>query len=106
MLYAARQVNLVAGGGIPRHGSRPKGRRKRQLFILQGLPGVGKQRAARLLEKFGSVQAVVTASYEGLQSVEGAGKHIAEQIRWAVNEPMQPYSLDLQRYTEGSIHVS
>jgi DNA excision repair protein ERCC-4 len=91
ILYAAKQVNYLTGGGIPRHGSRPRGKRKRQLFILQGFPGVGPERAARLLEKFGSVQAIVTASFEELQAVEGIGKHIAEKITWAVNESMQTY---------------
>ena len=52
ILYAAKQFNCFASGGIPRHGSRPKGKRKRQIYILQGLPGVGYARAARLLEKF------------------------------------------------------
>jgi len=28
---------------------------------------------------------------EELQTVEGVGKHIAEQIKWAVNESMQTY---------------
>jgi ERCC4-type nuclease len=95
ILYAAQQINYFARGGLPRWGSRPKGKRKRQLFILQGLPGVGSERAARLLAKFGSVQAVVSASWEELQTVEGIGKHIAEQIKWMVNESTQTYgSLD------------
>jgi ERCC4-type nuclease len=91
ILYAAKQVNYFASGGIPRRGSRPKGKRKRQIYFLQGLPGVGPERAARLLEKFGTVQAVVTASYGELQTVEGIGKHTAERIKWAVNEPTQSY---------------
>jgi ERCC4-type nuclease len=91
ILYAAKQVNYFASGGIPRRGSRPKGKRKRQIYFLQGLPGVGPERAARLLEKFGTVQAVVTDSYGELQTVEGIGKHTAERIKWAVNEPTQSY---------------
>jgi len=58
---------------------------------LQGLPGVGSERAARLLEAFGSVEAVVTATGEELQSVEGIGKHISEKIRWAVSEQIKPF---------------
>ena len=41
ILYTARQVKSFARGAVQRHGSRPKGKRKKQLFILQGLPGVG-----------------------------------------------------------------
>ena len=93
ILYAARQIKSFARGAVQRHGSRPRGKRKRQLFILQGLPDVGSQRAARLLESFGSVGAVMAASTEDLQSVEGIGKHIAAKIRWAVSEKIQPYGV-------------
>lgn len=91
ILYSAKQVKYFIGGGIQRQGSRPKGKRKRQLFILQGLPGVGPEKADRLLKQFGSIEAVMTASYKELRSVEGIGKSIAEQIRQAVNEPVQPF---------------
>ena len=93
ILYTARQIKSLARGAVQRHGSRPKGKRKRQLFILQGLPGVGSERAARLLEEFGSVEAVVTATSEKLQSVEGIGESIADRIKWAVTEHMQPYGV-------------
>jgi hypothetical protein len=36
-LYAARQVKLIAKGTFQRQGYRPKGKRKRQLYILQGV---------------------------------------------------------------------
>jgi DNA excision repair protein ERCC-4 len=93
ILYAARQIRSIAKGVFQRHGYRPGGKRKKQLFILQGLPGVGNERAARLLDVFGSVEAVVTATSEQLQSVDGIGKHIAEKIRWAVSEQIQPYGI-------------
>jgi DNA excision repair protein ERCC-4 len=93
ILYAARQIRSIAKGVFQRHGYRPGGKRKKQLFILQGLPGVGNERAARLLDVFGSVEAVVTATIEQLQSVDGIGKHIAERIRWAVGEQMLPYGI-------------
>jgi len=37
-LYAARQVKLIAKGIFQRQDYRPKGKRKRQLYILRGLP--------------------------------------------------------------------
>ncbi|MBC2709755.1 MAG: nuclease [Desulfosarcina sp.] len=74
MVYAARQIKLAAAGGLHRSGYRPKGKRKRQLYILQGLPGVGPKRAARLLDRFGSIQDIINASLEKLTSVNGIGQ--------------------------------
>ena len=90
MVYIARQIESMAGGGMQRYGYRPRGKRKRQLFILQGLPGVGRQKAGRLLDRFGSVEAAISASNSELQSVDGIGKSVAEKIKWAVSEPKQP----------------
>src|SRR3989339_830786 len=61
MLYTARQMSTIPFRSFPRKGKRPRGKRKLQLHILQGLPGVGPGRAGRLIESFGSVEAVVTA---------------------------------------------
>ena len=76
----------MATGGVQRHGYRPKSKRKRQLFILQGLPGIGPERAERLLAWFGSVEAAMSASSDELQTVEGIGKSIADKIRWVVKD--------------------
>ncbi len=91
MIYIARQIESMARGGVQRHGYRPKTKRKRQLFILQGLPGVGSERADRLLDHFGSVEAAISASSSELQSVDGIGKSIADKIKLAVGEEMKPY---------------
>jgi ERCC4-type nuclease len=97
MVYMASQLESVASGGVYRQGYRPKDKRKKQLFILQGLPGVGPERAGRLLDKFGSVQAVISAGSDELQAVDGIGKVVADKIKWAVSEEMKPYSgIDLQ----------
>ncbi len=81
----------MARGGVYRHGYRPKDKRKKQLFILQGLPGVGSEKAGRLLDTFGSVEAVISASSSELQSVYGIGKGVADKIKWAVSEEVKPY---------------
>jgi len=91
IVYSGRQIETMARGGVHRHGYRPKNKLKRQLFILQGLPGVGPERAGRLLDSFGSVEAVISANSSELQSVNGIGKSIADKIRWAVGERMSPY---------------
>jgi DNA excision repair protein ERCC-4 len=85
MLFAARQVRSAASGGVPRHGWRPKGKRSMQMYILQGLPHVGPARAERLLETFGSVQAVLNASVHELSAVHGIGASTATKIRWVVS---------------------
>lgn len=91
--YAARQMRRAQDGAVPRAsgGTRPSGKRKTQLYVLQGLPGVGPARAERLLEAFGSVEAVMTASEEALQEVEGIGPNTAQSVRWAVEEQTVAY---------------
>ena len=84
MLYAARQTGAVPRQSFPRRGKRPRGKRKLQLYILQGLPGVGPWRANRLLETFDSVEAVVTATTARLAEVHGIGIKTAQSIRWSV----------------------
>ena len=90
IVYIGRQIESMACGGVQRHGYRPKGIRNRQLFILQGLPGVGPERAERLLDRFGSVEAAISASHSELQFVDGIGIGVADRIRWAVGKEMNP----------------
>ena len=51
-----------------------------QQFIIEGLPLIGPKTARSLLEKFGSVKGVLTASVEELQEVDKIGKKKAENI--------------------------
>ena len=91
MLFAAQQGETFAMGALPRPGYRPRGKRARQLFILQGLPGIGPQRARRLLERFSTVESVMVARSNELARVPGIGKWIAGKIRWCVEQPRSPY---------------
>ena len=93
IIYATRQIRSIARGGYQRHGYQPKDKRKKQIFILQGLPGVGRERAIRLLDRFGTVEGVIRASGEELESIDGIGKGIAQKIRWAVSEHRRPYGI-------------
>ncbi len=92
LVFIARQIESITNGGVQRHGYQPKGIRYRQRYILQGLPKVGRERADRLLDRFGSVEAVVSASIDDLQTVDGIGNNIAEKIKWAVSERVSPRS--------------
>jgi DNA excision repair protein ERCC-4 len=87
MLTAAGQVRRAIRGALPRTGKRPQGKRKLQLELLQGLPGVGALRAAQLLDTFGTVAGVLAADLEALRAVPGIGRRTAAAIRWAVSEP-------------------
>ena len=91
ILYTARQLQAPAKAAIRRTGRRTRGKRALQLFLLTGLPGVGAARAKRLLDRFGSVEAVVCASEQTLTEVEGIGKQTAQRIHWAVHEEAVPY---------------
>ena len=95
IVYIGRQIDSIARGGVHRHGYRPKNKRKTQLYILQGLPSVGPEKAGRLLDRFGSVEAAISASSSDLQSVEGVGESIADKIKWAVSEEMKPWIADI-----------
>jgi len=49
--------------------------------VLQGLPGVGRERAEKLLETFGTVGGVMSAGEDELAAVEGVGRVTARKIR-------------------------
>ncbi|MBM3320439.1 MAG: nuclease [Candidatus Eisenbacteria bacterium] len=84
--YACDQIDRARREAIARPGYRPKGKRKRQLFILQGLPQVGPVRARLLLDAFGSVRGVFLAGQDELRRLKGIGEGTAEAIEWAVSE--------------------
>jgi Fanconi anemia group M protein len=84
---AARQISAAAReDGYVRPGYRPKGWRKRALYLLEGLPGVGPKRASALLAVCGSVRAVFTADEATLAAVPGLGRSVAGAIVKAVGE--------------------
>lgn len=93
MLYTVNQANSMTNSAIPRHVKRPKGKQRTQLHILQGLPGVGPGRARLLLEKFGSIEAVINATLAELQLIDGVGKKIATRIHWAIKEADATYKV-------------
>ncbi|WP_407409826.1 DEAD/DEAH box helicase [Methanobrevibacter sp.] len=57
---------------------------EQQLFIVESLPNIGPVNAKNLLQHFGSVEKVITASESELQEVEGIGKKTAKNIRKVV----------------------
>lgn len=63
------------------HGKKvPKTLRDQQEYVLSMIPSVGRVTARALLQHFGSIQAVFSASTLELMRVFGIGKHTADQI--------------------------
>ena len=81
MQVMAGQFKKMAAVMPLRAGYRPRRLNTRQLYVLQGFPGVGPNMAKRLLNHFGSVAAVLGASSEKLKGVKGVGRVTAETIR-------------------------
>ena len=76
----AGQTRIRQTRRVKRYGYKPRTLRRQRLYMLQGLPGVGPEIAERLLNCFGSIQGVCTASAEELHEVNGIGKRKAEKI--------------------------
>jgi DNA excision repair protein ERCC-4 len=80
-IYIGSQlVRLRDPGYVPYRQAKAKRKKTRQLRILQSLPGIGPDRAKRLLERFGTVRACFGASQTALLEVEGIGPRIAATI--------------------------
>ncbi|HTN09331.1 ERCC4 domain-containing protein [Agriterribacter sp.] len=80
LLMAARQDHTASLQIAAPKNYRSKRLVRRQLFFLQGIPGVGPLLAARLLKKFGTLKAVINATEEELKQVEGIGGNNAKKI--------------------------
>jgi len=66
---------------VKRPGRKPKRINRLRLHILQGLPDIGPKIARRMLERFGSIERIITADERDLALVEGIGKKRAAMIR-------------------------
>jgi DNA excision repair protein ERCC-4 len=84
--YIGQQlVRLRDPNYAPYRHAKAKRRKARQLHILASLPGIGNDRAKRLLAHFGTVRACLDASQDQLQEVAGIGPKTAETIHSIVN---------------------
>ncbi|MCT4588875.1 MAG: helix-hairpin-helix domain-containing protein [Carboxylicivirga sp.] len=80
-LFTLAYQHIKSHRGASRKGYKPKSSHKKQLYFLQGLPNIGSQLAIRLLDNFNSLEAIVNATVDELQMIEGIGKKKAERIR-------------------------
>ncbi len=67
-------------------------RAEQQRFAAQGLPRIGPKLADNLLQTFGSVRKVFTATKDELMKVEGFGKKRVKEISQFLDEPYQAES--------------
>lgn len=77
----ARHVQQGLGYELNLREARPKSAHDQARYLLQGLPGIGLERADALLAHFGSPGRVLTASEAELEGVPGIGRTTAKQIR-------------------------
>lgn len=63
------------------HAAKPWNLREQQEYLVAALPGIGAKLAKPLLERFGSVKAVLNAPVEELREVELIGEKKAQKIR-------------------------
>lgn len=68
----AYQVALRAG--------KPKDLRTQAQFLVEGFPGIGPGSAIALLNHFGTIRAILSASEQDLRQVPGIGPKAAKQI--------------------------
>lgn len=82
VVTAGRQLTRLRDPNyLPFRVAKAKRKKPRQLRLLQMLPGVGRGRAQRLLDHFGSVLACLSASADQLEQIEGIGPKVAAAIR-------------------------
>jgi DNA excision repair protein ERCC-4 len=81
LFYTARQFARLQKDAPPYRIYKAKRKRTQQLRLLATLPAVGSDRAYRLLDYFGSVQACITATADELEKVPGIGPKTAAGIR-------------------------
>ena len=59
--------------------------RSTQVLMLLAVRNVGPAKAAALLDHFGSIRALATATVEDLATVPGIGSRTARNVHWALN---------------------
>lgn len=91
--YTGQQLIRAQGDGcVPIRRIKAKRRSTRKRHVLQSLPGIGPDRANRLLDHFGSVRACLAANAEELATIPGIGLTTARKIVETVEESPAPYN--------------
>lgn len=91
IVYCGGQLARIARGEVKRSGWKPGKKRRRQLLMLQTIPGIGPKRAERLINRFESLAALAVAPREDLLAIDGIGEELADEIRHTLSEAPAPY---------------
>lgn len=101
VVYASQQFFRAQNDGwVPTRQIKAKRRSTRQRRVLQSLPGIGPDRAKRLLAHFGSVRACLSADADELATLPGIGPAIAGKIVDTVEEEQATYGDATSKETE------
>jgi len=73
---------------------KPTTKRELQHRMLKTIPHVGQHRAALLLDRFGSLERLMTADENELRQIKGIGKKRAILIQQLLHEPSATYLVD------------
>ncbi|MBN1786554.1 MAG: DEAD/DEAH box helicase family protein [Candidatus Methanofastidiosa archaeon] len=88
-IYQMARREQSGSKGLPRlrGDKRVMNQEQNMIYLVEGLPNVSSTLARRLLEHFGNVEGIMSASKEELKQVDGVGDKIAEKIRELVSSP-------------------
>lgn len=78
---AARQLRRRDATGPLRQVSKAGSDRRLRMLMLQALPGVGRVRAAALLDELGTIEAVSTAPLDQIAVTRGVGPIMARRLK-------------------------
>jgi ERCC4-type nuclease len=82
---AARQLRRRLSRGPERFCSKTGSDRRLRMLMLEAVPDVGPVRAAALVDGFGTIEAIATASVRDLATTPGVGPVIAERLKRIVS---------------------
>jgi ERCC4-type nuclease len=82
---AARQLRRRQSRGPERFCSKTGSDRRLRMLMLEAVPDVGPVRAAALVDGFGTIEAIATASVRNLATTPGVGPVIAERLKRIVS---------------------
>ena len=78
---AARQLRRRDDAGPLHHVSKVGSDRRLRMLMLQSLPGVGRVRAAALLDELGTIEAIATAPVPAIARTPGIGRTTAQRLK-------------------------
>ena len=81
VFWMAKKEQKGGRGVVIKVGKKPKTEKDIQEFIVSSIPGVSTVLAKRLLEYFGNVQKIFTASEQELLKVKGMKRAVVKKIR-------------------------